>query len=226
MPKILIIEDEPSMVLGLRDSLEYEGYEVSAACDGREGLDKASREKPDLILLDVMLPVMSGIDVCRALRSRGVEIPIIMLTARSQEIDKVVGLEIGADDYVTKPFGVKELLARVRAHLRRAAKQVAEIETFEFSDVKLDFKKYRASKQSQELELSAREFDILKYLIQHRNQIVTRDQLLDQVWGYTNSPITRTIDNHIAKLRQKIEDTPSDPQHIITVHRVGYRFVA
>lgn len=226
MPKILIIEDEPSMVLGLRDSLEYEGYEVSAACDGREGLDKASREKPDLILLDVMLPLMSGIDVCRALRSGGVEIPIIMLTARSQEIDKVVGLEIGADDYVTKPFGVKELLARVRAHLRRAAKQVAEIETFEFSDVKLDFKKYRASKQSQELELSAREFDILKYLIQHRNQIVTRDQLLDQVWGYTSSPITRTIDNHIAKLRQKIEDTPSDPQHIITVHRVGYRFVA
>ena len=214
------------MVLGLRDSLEYEGYEVSAACDGREGLDKASREKPDLILLDVMLPVMSGIDVCRALRSRGVEIPIIMLTARSQEIDKVVGLEIGADDYVTKPFGVKELLARVRAHLRRAAKQVAEIETFEFSDVKLDFKKYRASKQSQELELSAREFDILKYLIQHRDQIVTRDQLLDEVWGYTSSPITRTIDNHIAKLRQKIEDTPSDPQHIITVHRIGYRFVA
>ena len=214
------------MVLGLRDSLEYEGYEVSVACDGREGLDKASREKYDVILLDVMLPLMSGIDVCRALRSQGVEIPIIMLTARSQEIDKVVGLEIGADDYVTKPFSVKELLARVRAHLRRAAKQVVEIETFEFSDVMLDFKKYRANKRGQELELSAREFDILKYLIQHRNQIVTRDQLLDQVWGYTSSPITRTIDNHIAKLRQKIEDTPSDPQHIITVHRVGYRFVA
>jgi DNA-binding response OmpR family regulator len=214
------------MVLGLRDSLEYEGYEVSVACDGREGLDKASREKYDVILLDVMLPLMSGIDVCRALRSQGVEIPIIMLTARSQEIDKVVGLEIGADDYVTKPFSVKELLARVRAHLRRAAKQIVEIETFEFSDVMLDFKKYRANKRGQELELSAREFDILKYLIQHRNQIVTRDELLDQVWGYTSSPITRTIDNHIAKLRQKIEDTPSDPQHIITVHRVGYRFVA
>jgi DNA-binding response OmpR family regulator len=214
------------MVLGLRDSLEYEGYEVSVACDGKEGLDKASREKYDVILLDVMLPLMSGIDVCRALRSQGVEIPIIMLTARSQEIDKVVGLEIGADDYVTKPFSVKELLARVRAHLRRAAKQIVEIETFEFSDVMLDFKKYRANKRGQELELSAREFDILKYLIQHRNQIVTRDELLDQVWGYTSSPITRTIDNHIAKLRQKIEDTPSDPQHIITVHRVGYRFVA
>ena len=226
LPKILIIEDEPSMVLGLRDSLEYEGYEVLEVGDGREGLEKASREKPDLILLDVMLPVMSGIDVCRALRSQRVEIPIIILTARSQEIDKVVGLEIGADDYVTKPFSVKELLARVRAHLRRAAKQVAEIETFEFGDVKLDFKKYRASKRGLELELSAREFDILKYLIKNRDKIVTRDRLLDEVWGYTSSPITRTIDNHIAKLRQKIEDTPSDPQHIITVHRVGYRFVA
>jgi DNA-binding response OmpR family regulator len=214
------------MVLGLRDSLEYEGYEVLEVGDGREGLEKASREKPDLILLDVMLPVMSGIDVCRALRSQRVEIPIIILTARSQEIDKVVGLEIGADDYVTKPFSVKELLARVRAHLRRAAKQVAEIETFEFGDVKLDFKKYRASKRGLELELSAREFDILKYLIKNRDKIVTRDRLLDEVWGYTSSPITRTIDNHIAKLRQKIEDTPSDPQHIITVHRVGYRFVA
>lgn len=214
------------MVLGLRDSLEYEGYEVSVACDGREGLDKVSREKPDLILLDVMLPVMSGIDVCSALRSRGIEVPIIMLTARSQEIDKVVGLEIGADDYVTKPFSIKELLARIRAHLRRAAKRIVEIETFAFSDVELDFKKYRASKRGRELELSAREFDILKYLIQHRDQIVTRDQLLDQVWGYASSPITRTIDNHIAKLRQKIEDTPSEPQHIITVHRVGYRFVA
>lgn len=225
MPKILVIEDEPSMVLGLRDSLEYEGYEVSLASDGREGLDKASREKPDLILLDVMLPVISGIDVCRALRSQGIEIPILMLTARSQEIDKVVGLEIGADDYVTKPFSIKELLARVRAHLRRAAKQVAEIETFEFSDVKLDFKKYCASKQSQELELSAREFDILKFLIKNRDKIVTRNQLLDEVWGYTSNPITRTIDNHIAKLRRKIEDNPSDPRHIITVHRVGYRFV-
>jgi two-component system alkaline phosphatase synthesis response regulator PhoP len=148
-----------------------------------------------------------------------------MLTARSQEIDKVVGLEIGADDYVTKPFSIKELLARIRAHLRRAAKQVVEIETFTFGDVELDFKKYKASKGGDGIELSAREFDILKYLIQHRDKIVTRDQLLDEVWGYTSSPITRTIDNHIAKLRQKIEDIPSDPQHISTVHRVGYRFI-
>lgn len=226
MPKILIIEDEPGMVLGLRDSLEYEGYEVSTAGDGKEGLEKAGREKPDLILLDVMLPVMSGIDVCRVLRSKGIEIPIIMLTARSQEIDKVVGLEIGADDYVTKPFSIKELLARVRAHLRRAAKQIVEIETFTFADVELDFKKYRALKRDKELELSAREFEILKYLIKRRGEIVTRDQLLDEVWGYDSSPITRTVDNHIVKLRQKIEDDPSNPQHIVTVHRVGYRFVA
>lgn len=214
------------MVLGLRDSLEYEGYEVSAASDGKEGLEKAAREKPALILLDVMLPVMSGIDVCRALRKIGVEIPIIMLTARSQEIDKVVGLEIGADDYVTKPFSIKELLARVRAHLRRAAKQIAEIETFTFGEVELDFKKYRAAKLGKELELSAREFEILKYLIRRQGEIVTRDQLLDEVWGYDSNPITRTVDNHIVKLRQKIEDDPSNPQHIVTIHRVGYRFVA
>lgn len=213
------------MILGIRDSFEYEGYEVLAARDGEEGLNIVSTAKPDIILLDVMLPLMSGIDVCRTLRSKGVETPIIMLTARSQEIDKVVGLEIGADDYVTKPFSIKELLARVRAHLRRALKQVADIETFRFSNVELNFKKYRASKGGKELELSAREFDILRYLIQRRDEIVTRDQLLDEVWGYMNSPISRTIDNHIAKLRQKIEDTPSDPRHIITVHRVGYRFI-
>jgi DNA-binding response OmpR family regulator len=214
------------MVLGLRDSFEYEGYEVSAASDGKEGLEKAAREKPDIILLDVMLPVMSGIDVCRALRNKAIEIPIIMLTARSQEIDKVVGLEIGADDYVTKPFSIKELLARVRALLRRAAKQTVEPDAFTFGDVELDFKKYRASKGGKELELSAREFEILKYLIRQRGEIVTRDQLLDEVWGYDSNPITRTVDNHIVKLRQKIEDSPSDPRHIITVHRVGYRFVA
>lgn len=225
MPKVLIIEDEPKMVLGLRDSCEFEGYEVVVARDGEEGLNKVFAAKPDIILLDVMLPLLSGMDVCRTLRSRGIETPIIMLTARSQEIDKVIGLEIGADDYVTKPFSIKELLARVRAHLRRAAKQVADIETFQFSNVELNFKKYKASKAGMELELSAREFDILRYFIKRHGEIVTRDQLLDEVWGYASNPITRTIDNHIAKLRQKIEDTPADPKHIITVHRIGYRFI-
>lgn len=225
MVKVLIIEDEPNMVLGLKDSCEYEGYEVAVARNGKEGLEKAGTEKPDIILLDVMLPLMSGIDVCRTLRSRGVETPIVMLTARSQETDKVVGLEVGADDYVTKPFSVKELLARIRAHLRRAAKQVVEVESFTFGDVELNFKKYVARKGGRALELSAREFEILRYLIRHRGEIVTRDQLLDEVWGYESSTITRTVDNHIARLRQKIESNSSEPQHIITVHRLGYRFI-
>jgi DNA-binding response OmpR family regulator len=223
--KVLIIEDEPNMIIGLKDSCEYEGYEVLVARDGKEGLEKASTEKPDIILLDVMLPVMSGIDVCRTLRTRGIETPILMLTARSQEMDKVVGLEVGADDYVTKPFSIKELLARIRAHLRRAAKQVAALESFSFADVELNFKKFVARKGGQALELSAREFEILHYLILRRGETVTRDQLLDEVWGYDSTPITRTVDNHIARLRQKIEQDPSAPQHIITVHRLGYRFI-
>jgi DNA-binding response OmpR family regulator len=223
--KVLIIEDEPNMVVGLKDSCEYEGYEVSVARDGQEGLEKAATEKPDIILLDVMLPLLSGIDVCRTLRNRGIETPILMLTARSQEMDKVVGLEVGADDYVTKPFSIKELLARIRAHLRRATKQVADSESFTFGEVELNFKKYVARKNGQPLDLSAREFEILRYLIRRRGEIVTRDQLLDEVWGYDSMPVTRTVDNHIAKLRQKIEQDPSQPQHIITVHRIGYRFI-
>jgi len=225
LAKVLIIEDEPNMVIGLKDSCEYEGYEVSVARNGKEGLEKASTEKPDIILLDVMLPLMSGIDVCRTLRTRGIETPIVMLTARGQETDKVVGLEVGADDYVTKPFSIKELLARIRAHLRRASKQVVEIDHFTFGDVELNFKKYTARKGGRALELSAREFEILRYLIRRRGEIVTRDQLLDEVWGYVSSPVTRTVDNHIAKLRQKIEQDPSAPKHIITVHRLGYRFI-
>ena len=225
MVKVLIIEDEPNMIVGLKDSCEYEGYEVSVARNGKEGLEKASTEKVDIILLDVMLPLMSGIDVCRTLRTRGIETPIIMLTARGEEMDKVVGLEVGADDYVTKPFSIKELLARIRAHLRRATKQVAAIESFSFGDVELNFKKYAARKRGQVLDLSAREFEILHYLIRRRGEIVTRDQLLDEVWGYDSSPVTRTVDNHIARLRQKIEPDPSAPRHIITIHRLGYRFV-
>ena len=225
MTKVLIIEDEPNMVIGLKDSCEYEGYQVFVARNGKEGLEKASKEKVDIILLDVMLPLMSGIDVCRTLRTRGIDTPILMLTARSQEIDKVVGLEVGADDYVTKPFSIKELLARVRAHLRRSSKQLVELESFSFGDVELNFKKLTARKGGQALDVSAREFEILRYLIRHRGETVTRDQLLDEVWGYDSTPITRTVDNHIAKLRQKIEQDPSEPRHIVTVHRLGYRFI-
>jgi two-component system alkaline phosphatase synthesis response regulator PhoP len=213
------------MVLGLRDNLEYEGYEVIAAGDGEEGLNRALTESPDLILLDVMLPRLSGLDVCRQLRGKGLETPIIMLTARGQEIDKVIGLEIGADDYVTKPFSLRELLARVRAHLRRSARPAAEIESYRFGHIELNFSKHQALKNGQPIDLSPREFEILKYLIRHRGETITREQLLDEVWGYDNYPLTRTVDNHIAKLRQKIEEAPAEPQYLITVHRVGYKFL-
>jgi DNA-binding response OmpR family regulator len=225
LQKILIVEDEPDMVLGLRDNFEFEGYEVLVARDGREGLGRALSDSPDVILLDLMLPRMSGLDVCRELRSKGLETPIIMLTARGQEVDKVIGLENGADDYVTKPFSIKELLARVRAHLRRATKNVVEIESYSLGNLDLNFKKHKALKNGQEIEMTAREFDLLKYFIKHRGETISRDQLLDDVWGYDNYPITRTVDNHIAKLRQKIENVPADPQFIITVHRMGYKFL-
>jgi DNA-binding response OmpR family regulator len=225
MQKILIVEDEPNMLLGLTDALQCEGFIVSAATDGQQGIEKASTEKPDLVLLDVMLPRVSGFDVCRSLRGMGVAVPIIMLSARGQEIDKVIGLEIGADDYVTKPFSVQELLARVRAHLRRASRGVVQLKSFRFSDIELDFTRYLAYKAGEPIDVSQREFEILRYLINHRGEVVSRDRLLDDVWGYDSYPITRTVDNHIAKLRQKIEINPAEPTHILTVHRLGYRFI-
>lgn len=223
--KILVVEDEPGIVLGLRDNLEYEGFEVRSAADGEEALRSALDQRPDLILLDLMLPKMSGLDVCRQLRRQGVETPVIMLTARGQEIDKVLGLEIGADDYVTKPFSIRELLARVRAQLRRAEKRLANEDPCRFGNIELNFHKHQAWRNGHPFELSPREFALMKYFLQHRGETVTRDQLLDEVWGYDNFPLTRTVDNHIARLRQKIEDNPAEPQHIITVHRVGYKFL-
>jgi DNA-binding response OmpR family regulator len=225
LQRILIIEDEEDMVLGLRKNLEWEGFEVVAASDGEAGLSRALNDSHDLILLDIMLPKLSGLDVCRRLRNRGVNTPVIMLTARGQEIDKVLGLEIGADDYVTKPFSIRELLARVRAILRRASIPDTESDVYRFGDVELNFGRHQARKQGQALELSPREFGMLRYFVQHRGETVTRDQLLDEVWGYDNFPLTRTVDNHIARLRQKIEENPSEPQHIITVHRIGYKFL-
>jgi two-component system alkaline phosphatase synthesis response regulator PhoP len=225
LSKILIIEDEPEMVLGLRDAFEYEGFEVHAATSGKTGLQTAWQARPDLILLDVMLPEMNGLDVCRRLRDEGFERPIIMLTARGQEIDKVIGLEIGADDYVTKPFSIRELLARVRAQLRRAPRQPDEVDSFRFGALEVNFRKHQAFRDHQPIELSPREFEILKYFVAHRGEIITREQLLNEVWGYDNFPLTRTVDNHIARLRQKIEAAPNDPQFIITVHRLGYKFL-
>ena len=225
LQRVLIVEDEANLMLGLRNSCEYDGYDVVVASDGVEAINKACDTKPDIILLDLMLPKISGLEVCRTLRSRGISVPIIMLTARSQEIDKVVGLETGADDYVTKPFGLNELLARIRAHLRRASKQVIDIEVYRFGDIELDLKRYIARKGDRNLELTPREFKILKFFIVHRENVVTREQLLNEVWGYDTFPISRTVDNHIAKLRQKIEDVPTKPQYIVTIHGVGYKFL-
>jgi len=225
MAKILIVEDEPDMILGLKDNFEFEGYEVVTASDGATGLDRARSEKPDLLILDIMLPRLSGLEVCKTLRGEGFSAPIIMLTARGQEIDKVVGLELGADDYVTKPFSIRELLARVRAILRRSEGQKKRLARYRFSDVELDFEAYRASRGGQPLDLSPREFELLRYLIERKGETVSRDRLLEDVWGYDSYPSTRTVDTHIAKLRAKIGDSGSEPRWILTIHGMGYKFV-
>ncbi len=225
MSKILIVEDEPDMVLGLKDNFEFEGYEVLTASDGQAGLERARSQKPDLVVLDIMLPRLSGLEVCKTLRGEGFEGPIIMLTARGQEIDKVVGLELGADDYVTKPFSIRELLARVRAILRRTEGKKKRLGRYQFSDLELDFEAYRATKGGQPLDLSPREFELLRYLIERKGETVSRDRLLEDVWGYESYPSTRTVDTHIAKLRAKIGDSGSEPRWILTIHGVGYKFV-
>ena len=224
MHKVLIVEDDEAMSVALRDGFSYEGYDVTVAKDGELGLRLAASASPDLILLDVMLPKLSGLDVCRQLRDGGNNVPIIMLTARGQEIDKVLGLKTGADDYITKPFGFMELLARVEAVLRRCSAQTAAPDVYHFGDVMLDFKRHEAKKAGQPIELSPREFQLVGFFIRHRGEIVTREKLLDEVWDYNAIPFTRTVDMHIAKLRKKIEDDPADPKHIITVHRLGYKF--
>jgi DNA-binding response OmpR family regulator len=225
MSKILIIEDEPDMVLGLKDNFEFEGYEVVTASDGATGLERARSLKPDLLILDIMLPKLSGLEVCKTLRGEGFETPIIMLTARGQEIDKVVGLELGADDYVTKPFSIREVLARVRAILRRTDGTRKRLARYRFADVDLDFETYAATKGGAALDLSPREFDLLRYLIERKGETVTRDRLLEDVWGYESYPSTRTVDTHIAKLRAKIGDSGSEPKFILTIHGAGYKFV-
>jgi DNA-binding response OmpR family regulator len=223
--RILIVEDDPAMSVALRDGFEFEKYAVEMAADGEEGLRLATRGDHDLMILDVMLPRKSGLDVCKELRRNGSSTPIIMLTARGQEIDKIVGLKLGADDYVTKPFSFMELLARVEAVLRRVSRTAAGDE-YAFGDVTLDFRTYQATKATMPLELTPREFRILRYFIDHAGEVVSREALLNHVWGYDSSAFTRTVDTHMARLRQKIEDVASEPRHLITVHRVGYKFVA
>ncbi len=222
----MIIEDEEDLVKGLKLNLADEGYEVDWAPDGVEGLRKALQETPDLIILDIMLPEMDGLEVCRELRQKNIGIPIIMLTAKGEEIDKVVGLEIGADDYITKPFSVRELLARIKAHLRRADRKVNTLNRmYSFGDVEIDFAHFKAKRKGKELDFTSIEMEILKYLIAHHGEVVTRENLLDKIWGYDSYPTTRTIDNHILKLRKKIEEDPAHPQYILSVYGGGYRFV-
>ncbi len=212
------------MAVALQDGFSYEGFDVDVASDGSKGLRLANERNPDVIVLDVMLPKLSGIDVCKRIRQNNNRVPIIMLTARGQEADKVVGLKSGADDYVTKPFSFLELLARVEAVLRRAQDRSAGGETYEFGDIRIDFRRSQAFKHGKHLSLSPREFKLLRFLIDHRGEVLARERLLDAVWDYDNVPFTRTVDMHIAKLRKKIEDSPHDPSFIVTVHRVGYRF--
>jgi two-component system alkaline phosphatase synthesis response regulator PhoP len=224
--KILIIEDEEDLVKGLKLNLADEGYEVDWAADGEEGLRKALEERPQLIILDIMLPKMDGLDICRELRQKNISIPIIMLTAKGEEIDKVLGLEIGADDYMTKPFSIRELLARIKAHLRREKRERKTVpDVYRFGDVEIDFTHFKVKRKDKELDLTSLEIEILKYLIAHREEVVTREALLDKIWGYEKYPTTRTIDNHILKLRKKIEGDPSHPKYILSVYGVGYRFV-
>jgi two-component system alkaline phosphatase synthesis response regulator PhoP len=222
--RILIVEDEPAMVQGLRDNFEYEGYEVISASDGVEGLERAIADDPDLVVLDVMMPRMSGLDVCKQLKAKRPSLPIIMLTARGQEIDKVVGLELGADDYVTKPFSIRELMARVKAVLRRVSPHAAS-DVYRFSDVEVHIRSNEVLRDGQPVELSAKEFALLAYFVAHPTETLSRDRLLDAVWGYENYPNTRTVDTHIVHLRQKLEPNPEEPRFILTVHGSGYKFV-
>src|SRR5438128_2547975 len=222
--RILIVEDEPAMVAGLRDNFEYEGYDVISATDGVEGLDRALADSPDLVVLDVMMPRMSGLDVCKQLKVKKPSLPIIMLTARGQEIDKVVGLELGADDYVTKPFSIRELMARVKAVLRRVSPQHT-IEVYKFSDVEVNVRSNEVLRAGERIDLSAKEFALLAYFISHPAETLSRDRLLNAVWGYENYPNTRTVDTHIVHLRQKLEPNPEEPRFILTVHGGGYKFV-
>ena len=230
MAKILIVEDELHMRMGLKDNLQYEGYQVELAEDGEKGLQKIQGSQYDLILLDAMMPRMSGFDVCRHARKLGIKTPIIFLTAKGEEIDKVLGLEIGADDYITKPFSLRELLARVKAMLRRAEAMGSETSSEDIASatigrLSIDFRKYEAFENGKPVKLSHKEFDILKFLLENKNEIVSRADLLEFVWGYEAQPTTRTVDNFILKLRQKTEINPNEPKIIITVHGIGYKLI-
>lgn len=227
MKKVLIIEDDLAIIRGLKDNLEYEKYEVLTATDGEQGYCLIQEKKPDLIILDLMLPKMSGYELCRKVRDEGITIPILMLTARGEEMDRVIGLDLGADDYVTKPFSVAELLARIRVIFRRIQRsKFGDLPNeLSFDDVFIDFRRFEARKAHKILELSRKEFGVLRLLAARAGEVVTRDELLDEVWGYDQYPTTRTVDNHVSLLRSKIEDDPSKPRHLLTIHGVGYKLI-
>lgn len=228
MINILIVEDEPSMQLGLKDNLEMEGYRVDIESDGESGLKTIKTGTHDLILLDVMLPKISGFDICKASRAAGIKTPIILLTARGEEIDKVLGLELGADDYITKPFSVRELLARVKAMLRRnqaSGSSAAENIFVTIGQLQINFNAFEAKSNGSEAKLSHKEFEILLHLYKNRNKVISRDDLLEKVWGYEEQITTRTVDNFISRLRQKVEANPNQPKVILTVHGSGYKMV-
>ncbi len=225
MRRVLIVEDDDAMARALKDGFEFEGFEVTVARDGAEGLRIAGETAQDLILLDLMIPKIGGLDVCKRIRASGSAVPIIMLTARGQEIDKVLGLKSGADDYVTKPFGVMELMARVEAVMRRSRGQADGADSYRFGDVEVSFRRCEATKGGRPIELSALELKLLEFLVRHRGEVLSRDQLLDGVWGYEGSSVSRTVDMHVVKLRRKIEDRPEHPRHLLTVHGLGYKFV-
>jgi DNA-binding response OmpR family regulator len=226
--RILIVEDDPAIILGLEDMLAGEGYRVDCARDGRRALELYRSRKPDLVLLDIMIPEFSGYEVCRQIRKKDARTPILMLTAKGQEPDKVAGLELGADDYVVKPFGISELLARIRALLRRRSAgsggRSPQSEPLRFGDVEIDPQRLQGKKRGKTFPLSARQFELLSLFLEHSGQVLSRAEILDEIWGICYEGTTRTLDQHVANLRKKIEDDPARPKYIVTVHRVGYRF--
>ena len=225
MTRVLIVEDDPAILRGLKDNLLAESYEVLTASDGEAGYRLIREQKPDLVILDLMLPRMSGYEVCRKLRDQGITTPILRLTARGEEAYRVLGLDLGADDYVTKPFSVRERLARVRAIVRRANPPRPLPDELRFDDVVVDFRRYEARKGDRRIEMTRKEYGLLRYLAARSGEVVRRDELLEEVWEYRNYPTTRTVDNHVLALRAKLEDGPAEPRHLITVHGVGYKFV-
>jgi DNA-binding response OmpR family regulator len=223
--RILVIEDDPAISRGLADNLRFESHDVVTAADGDEGYRLLRERQPDLIVLDLMLPRLSGFELCRKARAEGSTVPILMLTAKGDESDRVLGLDLGADDYVTKPFSIREVLARVRALLRRGRPPVTDLHELRCDDVVVDFRRYEATRAGVPMEMTRKEFGLLKALAARAGEVLTRDDLLNEVWGYDALPTTRTVDNHVASVRAKIERDPAAPRHLMTVHGVGYKWV-